>query len=384
MKKQNNKRNIIIIGCIAILIVILLIVILLLKSQKSVTYEYYINTNKSDIQGKNLASWNCTNNAKIEYDEASSSYLAKNVTKNSECKLYFEENIYDQINYLASSSFDDVIESNKITKNLSGEALYYSSDANNYVYFNCDDYSNQNSDTCDVWRIIKTENINNETPVVKLIKASKLAVTDKTNNTILDKFSWYYTKDVDIDELTFLESGIYGILNQGYLNSESNYEYVDNNTNVHTLDFSNTGIKNKTTRKMISKVNFHVTSDSDFTMKASDWVRNESSGLSTELEIGLPTISDYITSVGTCDNINVSKFADCTDSSFINISDNMWTMNVAAANKKTVYRVSNYKTISPVYPSLEYEVYPTLFINGDAKIIGGNGSIDTPYLLAEN
>ena len=36
----------------------------------------------------------------------------------------------------------------------SGNIRYYGASPNNYIYFNCDDYSNQTSSTCEVWRII--------------------------------------------------------------------------------------------------------------------------------------------------------------------------------------------------------------------------------------
>ena len=35
-----------------------------------------------------------------------------------------------------------------------GNIRYYGASPNNYIYFNCDDYSNQTSSTCETWRII--------------------------------------------------------------------------------------------------------------------------------------------------------------------------------------------------------------------------------------
>ena len=35
-----------------------------------------------------------------------------------------------------------------------GNIRYYGASPNNYIYFNCDDYSNQTSRTCETWRII--------------------------------------------------------------------------------------------------------------------------------------------------------------------------------------------------------------------------------------
>ena len=36
----------------------------------------------------------------------------------------------------------------------SGNIRYYGASPNNYIYFNCSDYSNQSSSTCEIWRII--------------------------------------------------------------------------------------------------------------------------------------------------------------------------------------------------------------------------------------
>ena len=376
--KKTNKQKIILISLLIVLGGALLIFLLL--KRPIVTYEYYINERQTAIPGKNFIGSDCTNGVLVEYDTNNNSYKAKNVKKNSICKLYFEESAYDELNLLADSSNDDTIEDNKIMKNSVDEALYYGTDAKNYVYFNCDDYTKPSSDTCEVWRIIKTENINHEKPVVKLIRDSKLSVFDKTTNTNLDKFSWHYTKD--INELEFTESSIYDLLNQGYLESDTNYEYADNTANVHYLDFSKSGIKNKATRNMMITTDFRVASESDIDVTAGEWSRNEATGTSMELEIGLPTISDYVSSIGkTCEDIKINSFAKCTKESYINITDSIWTMNVSSYDKTTAYRVSNVKTISPVYPTLEYEVYPTLYVDGNLKIVGGDGSSDNPYQL---
>ena len=39
-------------------------------------------------------------------------------------------------------------------KDNAGNIRYYGASPNNYIYFNCSDYSNQSSSTCETWRII--------------------------------------------------------------------------------------------------------------------------------------------------------------------------------------------------------------------------------------
>ena len=43
---------------------------------------------------------------------------------------------------------------NSLMKDVGGNIRYYGASPNNYIYFNCSDYSNQSSSTCEVWRII--------------------------------------------------------------------------------------------------------------------------------------------------------------------------------------------------------------------------------------
>lgn len=43
---------------------------------------------------------------------------------------------------------------NDLMKDIDGNIRYYGANPNNYIYFNCDDYSKQSSSTCETWRII--------------------------------------------------------------------------------------------------------------------------------------------------------------------------------------------------------------------------------------
>lgn len=41
-----------------------------------------------------------------------------------------------------------------LMQDIGGNIRYYGKNPNNYIYFNCSDYSNQTSSTCELWRII--------------------------------------------------------------------------------------------------------------------------------------------------------------------------------------------------------------------------------------
>lgn len=43
---------------------------------------------------------------------------------------------------------------NSLMQDVGGNLRYYGANPNNYIYFNCSDYNNQSSSTCETWRII--------------------------------------------------------------------------------------------------------------------------------------------------------------------------------------------------------------------------------------
>ena len=79
---------------------------------------------------------------------------------------------------------------------------YYGANPNNYIYFNCSDYSNQSDSTCEKWRIIgifknMTKEDGSQTDLVKIIKDERLNNTtigwDKKaiRNWNFDKLFWF-------------------------------------------------------------------------------------------------------------------------------------------------------------------------------------------------
>lgn len=134
---------------------------------------------------------------------------------------------------------------------------------------------------------------------------------------------------------------------------------------------------------MIIPKDYKVSKDSNINMSAIDFSRNEYTGLSLNLLVGLPNIRDYVLSMGSsCMDKNILNFNECDSNSYININNGMWLMNVSSLDNTTVYRVLKSKAINPVYPTIEYEVVPVLYIDGNLKIVSGDGSETNPYMIA--
>ena len=120
-----------------------------------------------------------------------------------------------------------------------GNIRYYGANPNNYVYFNCDDYSNQSSSTCEVWKIIGVFNNGNLTHQIKIIRNESIGT--------------YQTTEVGNEEFgAFTDSYLSYTLNNEAGSKEATYwsrtlGTCNLNTN-YKCDFSKTGLKNTTTR----------------------------------------------------------------------------------------------------------------------------------------
>ena len=140
-----------------------------------------------------------------------------------------------------------------------GNIRYYGANPNNYIYFNCSDYSNQTSSTCEVWRIIGVFD-----GKLKLIKSESIGAyswDNKDTSTGAEsdtgKNDWttarlmkllnpsdYYVVDSNDNELG----------QSLYWNSASGKCYSGFQNAIVDCDFTSTGIKNDTTRNMIADV----------------------------------------------------------------------------------------------------------------------------------
>ena len=144
-----------------------------------------------------------------------------------------------------------------------GNIRYYGASPNNYIYFNCSDYSNQSSSTCETWRIIGVFE-----GKLKLIRNKSIGYHSWDNKdtstgaeTNLGKNDWttarlmkllnpskYYTVDSN-------DNNLGQIL---YYNGASGKCYSGQNNATVDCDFTSTGIKNNTTRNMIAETTYNL------------------------------------------------------------------------------------------------------------------------------
>ena len=147
-----------------------------------------------------------------------------------------------------------------LMKDVGNNIRYYGASPNNYIYFNCSDYSNQSSSTCETWRIIgvfdgkvkliRNENIgtmeydnDKEDTYLKSLSSSNLnSDTSSLEHAVTPK-NQIVIKSLALPEMTVAEgqndyskSSLQKILNNYYYNSKN---YSGNSS----YTFTNIGIK---------------------------------------------------------------------------------------------------------------------------------------------
>ena len=129
-----------------------------------------------------------------------------------------------------------------------GNIRYYGANPNNYIYFNCSDYSNQTSSTCETWRIIGVFD-----GKLKLIR-----------NESIGNLSWDYDKNDDSTKTTYdndwSTATLQKLLNGSYYNGSGIVTYYLGGSGPRTasLNMTSIGIKNETTRNMIVETTYNL------------------------------------------------------------------------------------------------------------------------------
>lgn len=259
---------------------------------------------------------------------------------------------------------------------------------NNYIYFNCSDYSNQSSSTCETWRIIGIFD-----GKVKIMR----------NNTI-GKLAWDYDKNNNSSLTTYDNnwhtSTLQKLLNNSYYNGTGTITYYnsDSANGSVSLNMNNIGIKNTKTRNMISETNWYLgglDTISDF--QSNQFYQYERgiqkcSSCTYEIiwkgNIALPYVSDYSYS---------SDFSICTDTPSAYVcrgtnwmypimtadgTQNSWLLTPNSGILNYAWDVSSSGSVTGGYFTYSGSgVAPVLYLSSELGIESGDGSESNPYKL---
>ena len=294
-----------------------------------------------------------------------------------------------------------------------GNIRYYGANPNNYIYFNCSDYSNQTSSTCETWRIIGVFD-----GKLKLIKGSQIGTyswdnkntsTGAENNSgkndwttarlmkLLNPVDYYINDNNDKDsEGNYLGYSL-------YYNSTSGKCYSGKNNATVDCDFTSTGIKNDETRNMIAETTYNLGGWNTFTVYPNEIYEYERgttvyTGRTTtpwtgKIALAYPSDYGYAADLNQCVNKQLNKYNDSTCTS------NNWMKSIITNNGSNdgwlLTPHSNYSYIAwgvilsgimggnhAYYSS--YGSAPVLYLSSELGIESGvgDGSSSNPYKLS--
>lgn len=256
---------------------------------------------------------------------------------------------------------------------------YYGANPNNYVYFNCDDYSNQSSSTCEVWRIIGVFNNGILTHQIKIIRNESIGT--------------YQTTEVGNEEFgAFTDSDLSYTLNNEAGSKEATYwsRTLGNcNLNInYKCDFSKTGLKNTTTRDLISNVSWFIPNSIEGDLYPNELYQGEIDGSTTAGEmISIMYKSDYgyATDIRKCNiQVNLYNSSECTENNWLFLGSREWIMGTTENNYYKAYIVAENGAVGTYSLTSEANVRPTLYLKTEQTIKSGTGTLADPYQLATN
>ena len=286
---------------------------------------------------------------------------------------------------------------NSLMKDNAGNIRHYGASPNNYIYFNCSDYSNQSSSTCEKWRIIGVFN-----GKLKLIRGSQIGTYAWDNKNISTGAETANGKNdwTDARLMKLLNPGYESETAGGslYYNAKSGNCYAGQNNATKTCDFTSTGIKNDITKNLISNTTYYLgglAGNSIYPNEVYDYERGGVvyTGRPTEWagKIALPYLSDYgyAADLGKCTK-QLINYSDSTCAS------NNWMYSIMAPNygwslltfynsPNTAWNITSSNNIVIGHDVITYNangVAPVLYLNSELSIKAGTGTSSSPYQLS--
>ena len=149
---------------------------------------------------------------------------------------------------------------NNLMADVAGNIRYYGAEPNNYIYFNCSDYNNQSSSTCETWRIIGVFDGN-----VKIMRGSQIGTyswdtSDSSTNSGYGVNEWSQADLMKLLNSGYDSESVGGSL---YWNAKSGTCYNGSSNATTSCNFTSTGLKNDTTRKMIAETTYYTRGHND-------------------------------------------------------------------------------------------------------------------------
>ena len=274
-----------------------------------------------------------------------------------------------------------------------GNIRYYGASPNNYIYFNCSDYSNQSSSTCETWRIIG-------------VFGGKVKIM---RNAVIGTYAWDTSASTTNDGYginNWVNADLMKLLNPGYesetiggslyYNSGSGSCYSGSNNATTTCNFTSTGIKNDTTKNLISSTLYNLggwNASEIYSNQIYGYERgtNVYSGRPTTWtgKIALPYPSDYgyAADLGSC-TVQLGSYSNsaCTSANWMKpifTSSYNWLLTPYSGISTHAWFVHSSGRVDVSNGTCgALGVAPVLYLGSELGIGSGTGTNSDPYRLS--
>ena len=334
----------------------------------------------------------CDNGATGTWDNEEWGINIRNATKKIKCSVFFivKPTSARQIETLAATDT-----TNFASDDPDNNIRYIGANPNNYVYFNCSDYSNQSDSTCEKWRIIgvfknMTKEDGSKEDLVKIIRDDSLGIIAWASSNVND----------------WSKASLQTTLNGDYYNGNS-IKYFDDEYNETTTNKSS--LKNDTTRNAIESVVWNLGGTADYKTSsnglASHWYGYERGTTvytdrpttwTGKIALMYPSDYGYATAGGTTTNRDSclakelynwdgSDVSDCKNNDYLFKSAyTQWTLAPRSSNSGDAFDVDSAGRVYNGYYGVNaaYAVRPAAYLKSSISLSSvGDGSSTSPYQL---
>ena len=300
----------------------------------------------------------------------------------------------NNVNY----KYDDT---HKLMEDTSGNIRYYGANPNNYIYFNCSDYSNQTSSTCETWRIIGVFDGN-----VKIMRGSQIGTYSWDSSASDTDYDYGVNEWSQADLMKLLNSG-YDSESVGgslYWNAKSGTCYNESSNATTSCNFTSTGLKNDTTRNMIAETTYYTRGYNDLEIyvdamydkeRVSGTVKTGVTPTRTltwtgKVAVAYPSDYGYAADLSLCQQtlLNYDN-STCTANNWMkNIVTNNgynlgWLLTPGSDSVDHAWGVGSLGDVNYYYTTSDaYGVAPALSLTSEIDIGSGSGTSSDPYQLS--
>ena len=283
-----------------------------------------------------------------------------------------------------------------------GNIRYYGASPNNYIYFNCSDYSNQTSSTCETWRIIGV--FDGKLKLIRGSQIGKYSWDNKNTSTGAEndagKNDWTTARLMKLlnpRDYYKVDSNDNNLGQSLYYNSASGKCYSGQNNATVDCDFTSTGIKD-TTRNMIAETTYYLGGWNSYSVYPNEIYEYER-GTTVytgrpptwpgKIALAYPSDYGYAADLNQCKDKTLYDYdnSTCTSNNWmkaiLGTSSHGWLLTPRSGGSYNAWNVYSGGYVGSTY--LAYYAIgavPVLSLSSKLGIESGDGSSSNPYKLS--